>query len=96
MMAQPTDETLVQAALAGDKAAFGQLAARYQSMAMNIALRMVNGESSTQDLVQEAMLQAYLSLPGLRDPSRFQSWLYGVVRNVCGAYLREQKARRQW
>ncbi|MEZ4658092.1 MAG: sigma factor [Caldilineaceae bacterium] len=83
----PTDEKLVHSALTGDKAALANWR-RYQNMAMSIALRVVNGESSAQDLVQEAMLEAYLSLPSLRDPSRFRSWLYGVVRNVCGAYFR--------
>lgn len=95
-MLPPTDEALVILAQAGDKTAFGHLVDRYQAMVMSLALRMVADESSAQDLVQEALLQAYLSLPSLRDPNRFPSWLYGVVRNVCGTYRREQRAKWRW
>jgi RNA polymerase sigma-70 factor (ECF subfamily) len=95
-MMQPTDEALVSAAQAGDKTAFGHLVDRYQARAMSIALRMVADEGNAQDLTQEAILQAYLSLSTLREPSRFANWLFGVVRNVCATYLRTQKAKWRW
>jgi RNA polymerase sigma factor (sigma-70 family) len=41
--------------------------------------------------VQEAILQAYLSLAHLRDTSRFKSWLYGITLNICRSYLHDQK-----
>jgi RNA polymerase sigma factor (sigma-70 family) len=37
------------------------------------------------------MLQAYLSLDKLNDPTRFKSWLYGIVLNLCRNDLRRQK-----
>ena len=52
---------------------------------------MLGHEEIAQDLTQEALLQAYLSLANLRDPSRFSSWLYGITLNVCRSYLRNQK-----
>jgi len=86
-----TDTELVALARNGDKDAFGRLAQRYQVMAQRFAMRLVAKEDSAQDLVQEAMLQAYLSLKKLRDPARFKSWLCGIVLNVCRSHLREQK-----
>jgi len=44
-----------------------------------------------QELVQDAMLQAYLSLEKLNDPTRFKSWLYGIVLNICRNDLRRRK-----
>lgn len=75
----------------GDREAFGCLIERYQALARRITLRMILAEEAAQDLVQEAMLQAYLSLKDLRNEDSFRSWLYGIVLNVSKSYLREEK-----
>lgn len=87
-----TDADLVLATRNGDKQAFGRLVERYLPMARRFALRLLNNQEIVQDLAQEAMLQAYLSLDNLREADKFQRWLYGIVRNVCHNYLRSQKA----
>jgi RNA polymerase sigma factor (sigma-70 family) len=89
-----SDQELVYLARAGDKEAFGQLAERFQEVAWRIALRMVAREDIAQELVQEALLQAYLSLDRLREAERFKSWLLGIVLNLCKNYLRS--ANRGW
>jgi RNA polymerase sigma factor (sigma-70 family) len=75
----------------GNKEAFGYLIERYQMMVRQVALRMVMAEDVAQDLSQETMLQAYLSLKDLRVEERFRSWLYGIVLNVTKSYLRSQR-----
>jgi RNA polymerase sigma factor (sigma-70 family) len=60
-------------------------------MAQRLALGMIHNENIARELVQEAMLQAYLSLKHLKDDERFRSWFYGIVLNVCRSYLRDQK-----
>lgn len=90
-MAEKTDNELVKLARQGDKDAFGVLAQRYQTIARRFALRLTGNEDAAQDLAQEAMLQAYLSLKNLRDPARFKSWLCGIVLNVSRSYLRDRK-----
>lgn len=96
-MVDRTDRYLVLLARQGDKEAFGRLFERYQSLAARIAMRMVgNAPEAAQDVVQEAMLQAYLSLDDLRDEDRFRSWLYGIVLNVSKSYLREQARRSRF
>jgi len=90
-MDEKSDAELIVLARRGDKNAFGHLARRYQSMAERIAMGMVANAFITQELAQEAILQAYLSLDHLRDNDRFRSWLYGITLNVCRGYLRDQK-----
>jgi len=90
-MTNKADSELVALARSGDKDAFSQLIERYQQMVMRIALGMVAYEEIAHELAQEAILQAYLSLDHLRDISRFKSWLYGIVLNVCRSYIRDQK-----
>jgi RNA polymerase sigma factor (sigma-70 family) len=86
-----TDAELVALARTGDKVAFGALVERYQLMAKRAAMRMVAHEDIAQELAQEAMLRAYLALSKLRDDQNFRNWLYGIVLNVCRAYLRDHK-----
>jgi len=90
-MEERTDIELVELARKGDKDAFGVLAQRYQMTARRLAMRLVGKEDSAQELAQEAMLQAYLSLDRLRDPARFKSWLCGIVLNVCRSHLRDRE-----
>lgn len=90
-MTNKADSELVALARSGDKDAFSQLIERYQQMVRRIALGMVAHEEIARELAQEALLQAYLSLDHLRDSSRFKSWLYGIVLNVCRSYIRDQK-----
>lgn len=61
-------------------------------MAKRIAIGMVGNRDIAQDLVQEAMLQAYLCLDCLQDDKRFRNWLYGIVLNVCRSYIRDARA----
>jgi RNA polymerase sigma factor (sigma-70 family) len=90
-MTNKADSELVALARSGDKDAFSQLIERYQQMVRRIALGMVAHEEIARELAQDALLQAYLSLDHLRDISRFKSWLYGIVLNVCRSYIRDQK-----
>ena len=85
------DAELVRLARSGDKKAFCLLVERYQHLARRVALGMVRSEQLAEDLAQEAILAAYLSLGNLRDEGRFASWLYGFVLNVCRGYIRAQK-----
>ncbi len=85
---EETDAQLVARARADDTDAFRSLLERYQPMAFHLALRMVGKEEVAHELVQEALLQAYLSLDHLRDDARFKSWLYGIVLNLCRNWRR--------
>ncbi len=90
-MKNKADTELVALARSGNKDAFSQLIERYQLMAKRIALGMIAREDIARELVQEAILETYLSLDHLRDNARFKGWFYGIVLNVCRSYIREQK-----
>src|SRR5260370_2300746 len=90
-MRERTDTELLTAARDGNKDAFGYLVERYRPMTERIAQGMVGNAYIAQELAQEAVLQAYLSLDRLRNDGRFASWLYGITLNVCRNYLRSQK-----
>ena len=90
-MNQKIDAELVALARCGDKTAFSHLIKRHRTLALRVAQKMMSRNDIAQELVQEAFLQAYLSLDRLQDDSKFQSWLCGIVINVCRSYIRHQK-----
>ncbi|HEY32665.1 MAG TPA: sigma-70 family RNA polymerase sigma factor [Dehalococcoidia bacterium] len=90
-MEERTDIELIELARQGDKDAFGLLLQRYQMIARRFAMRLVANEDFAQQLAQEAMLQAYLSLDHLRDAARFKGWLCGIVLNIYRSRLRARR-----
>ena len=89
-MQEHTDAELVVLARTGEAEAFVHLMERYRLIASAVALRHLPDREYVRDIVQEAILQAYLSLDHLRDPARFKSWFYAIVVNTCRMWLRRQ------
>jgi RNA polymerase sigma-70 factor (ECF subfamily) len=77
-----SDAQLVEAALAGDREAFGDLVVRYQDRLFNLLVRIVGSREDAADAVQDAFIQAYQKLDSFRGESRFYTWLYRVAMNV--------------
>jgi RNA polymerase sigma factor (sigma-70 family) len=87
------DDELVAAALAEDPAAFAALVERNRARVEAVVERMVGGEA--EDVVQEALLRAYLGLSQLRDPTRFGAWLCGIAVNLAKMRLRRRALERK-
>ncbi|MGW8762565.1 sigma-70 family RNA polymerase sigma factor [Streptomyces sp. NPDC055815] len=72
---------LVEAARAGDEDARDTLVRDHLPLVHNIVGRALDGHADTDDIVQETMVRALDGLTGLRDPSRFRSWLVAIAMN---------------
>ncbi len=81
------DAQMVRRVLKGDNDAYAELVNAYQGQAVAMALHLCGDFETAQDLAQEAFLQAYRSLAGLKHPAAFRAWLYGILRNVCRKHL---------
>jgi RNA polymerase sigma factor (sigma-70 family) len=88
-----TETELVALAQAGDADAFSQLIERTRVIALALAFRLIANPETVRDVIQEATLQAFLSLDRLRDTTRFRPWFSGIVLNLCRTWLREQNTR---
>jgi RNA polymerase sigma-70 factor (ECF subfamily) len=89
------ERALIRRAQRGDRSAFDALVRRYDQEVLRRTLRMVRSEEEAQDLYQEVFLKVYRSLGQFRLESRFSTWLYRVVTNVCFDHLRQQKSRSE-
>jgi NitT/TauT family transport system substrate-binding protein len=85
-----TYQNLIRQATGGDTKAFSELVRRFSSMARAVALQRLRDPALAEDALQEALLAAWLHLPGLRNPDAFPSWLRGIVVNSCRRMLRSR------
>jgi len=86
------DKHLVIAARRGELAAFNQLVLHYQSVAYNVAFRIIGDAEAAADATQDAFLKAYRALDGFRGES-FKAWLLRIVTNTCYDHLRARQRR---
>ncbi len=85
---------MVALACAGDRAAFAELVRRRQSWLRNLFRRFCGDPVLADDLAQQAFLQAWRTIAGLRHPTRFGSWLRRVAVNTWLQHLRHNDALR--
>lgn len=52
---------------------------------------ILRDEYAAQDAVQEAFIEAWRSLPGLREPERFEAWLRRLLVRSCFKGVRRTK-----
>jgi RNA polymerase sigma-70 factor (ECF subfamily) len=76
---------LVERAQGGDQDAFAALATASVDRCYAIAYRILRDMDRAQDATQQALLGAWRDLPTLRDPERFDAWLYRLVVRACYA-----------
>jgi RNA polymerase sigma-70 factor, ECF subfamily len=74
---------LVEAAARGDHEAFEVLATSAGDRLYAVARLVLRSADLAEDAVQEALVRAWQQLPSLRDPDRFDAWLYRLVVNAC-------------
>lgn len=91
---EPSDASLVEAAMAGDQGAFALLFHRYYAMIHALAYRFCLDGAEAQDIVQETFIKAARSLAKFRGESSFKNWLYRVAVN-CGRDRWRKKSREE-
>jgi RNA polymerase sigma-70 factor (ECF subfamily) len=84
---------LVEAARSGDHEAFEVLATSAADRLYAVARLILRATDLAEDAVQEALVRAWLQLPTLRDPERFDAWLHRLLVNACADQGRQL---RRW
>jgi RNA polymerase sigma-70 factor (ECF subfamily) len=86
------EQALIGAARKGDARAFNQLVLLYQSMAYNVAYRILSDPDAAADATQDAFLSAFKAMRKFRGGS-FKAWLLRIVTNACYDQLRVKQRR---
>src|SRR5262249_41414221 len=79
----PTDAELVDAALAGGRAAFDAIAERHPRHVYELCYRFVGNHEDASDLAQDVFVRAYRGLKRFRGQASLGTWLYRIGVNVC-------------
>lgn len=77
---QLSDEDLAIRAMRGNLQAYTVLMVRYRGAVLLIAEEVLGSRASAEDVAQGVFLVVFQSLPRLREPQRFASWLYAITR----------------
>jgi RNA polymerase sigma-70 factor (ECF subfamily) len=84
------EKALIDAARQGDVGSFNQLVLSYQSMAYNVAYRILGDRDTAADATQDAFLSAFKAISKFRGGS-FKAWILRIVTNACYDQLRQKK-----
>ncbi len=85
-----SDGDLVEQARAGNQEAFEILVERYQMPLYQFISRYFGDYDQRCDVLQQVLIQLYISLPNLQTNRSLQAWMFRVARNRCLDELRHK------
>ena len=85
-------QDVVRRAQEGEAAAMRELIASQQTYVYSICRGMMRNEADAADMTQEAFVRVLRSLRTFRGETKFTTWLYRLVTNVCLDELRRRGA----
>ncbi len=85
---QLEQEYLVNRATQGDHEAFSQIVDKYSTLMLRTATMIVGDRDIAEDVVQDALIQAWHHLPDLRKAGALRPWLMRIVVNQCISFKR--------
>lgn len=77
------DEDLIEAFLAGDERAFGELVGRHRRHVYRVARGILRRHDQADEAAQEAFVKAYRNLAAFQGQSSFRTWLHRIARNAA-------------
>lgn len=84
------EQALVAAAQAGITGAMNELLARHKTVLYRAARRFTTSHEDAEELVQDAMLRAFVNVGKFRKECRFGTWLIAIVNNAALSMKRKR------
>lgn len=88
-----SDRELLEAHVAGDDLAFGELIARHKDRLWAVALRTTGDPEEAADALQDALISAFRRADQFRGDSAVTTWLHRIVVNASLDRLRRRSVR---
>jgi RNA polymerase sigma-70 factor, ECF subfamily len=79
---------IVSRALQGDQQAFSDIVEQYGTLMLRTASMIVGDRDIAEDVVQDALIQAWHHLADLREAGALRPWLMRIVVNQCISFKR--------
>lgn len=84
------DVEVVQAFLANDERAFGEIVKRYDSRLLNFVYRTIGDRERARDLVQETFVRVYRHIHRFDQTKKLSTWVYTIAGNLAKNELRNR------
>lgn len=88
---EAAEADLIRSARRGDSNAFGQLVARHQLAAFNIAYRLTGSRQEAQDVAQEAFIKTHQALDRFDLQRPFAPWFTRIVTNTALNLIKQRR-----
>jgi RNA polymerase sigma-70 factor (ECF subfamily) len=88
------ERRLVRQAQSGDTAAYEELVRIHQPRLLAVVGGILRRNQDVEDVAQQVLVKAYVSLKRFDLRSAFGTWLYKIAVNECWDYFRKKKVRR--
>ena len=92
-MTQTTAE-LVRAAAMGDRTAFEMLVNQHAAMVAGVAYSRCGDFTLSEDIAQEAFIEAWRNLATIHEPEKFPGWICTIARRRATDSMRSKKSVR--
>ena len=92
---EPSDATLVERCLDGNREEYGTLVRRHQDAVFGLALRWCRDRDEAADLAQDTFVRAYRKLRTYKPEYSFRNWLLSVCANLGKNRFRSNDRRRR-
>jgi RNA polymerase sigma-70 factor (ECF subfamily) len=89
------EKELIKSAKDGDVSAFEKIILKHQEKIYNFALFLVGNPHDAQEILQQALLKAYLSIKSFKGKSSFTTWLYRIVNNTFQDELKKSYKKHE-
>ena len=73
------NRTDVEKMIQGDESAFDELYRSFSGKLYRMAYFITGNQSDSEDVLQETFVKCYLHRKSLKDPERFEAWLYQIL-----------------
>ena len=90
-MKEKSDETVINLVVAGDRDAYSEIVARYNSSIIRYCRSIVLNTHAAEDVAQETFIKAYVNLNSFKRGRKFSSWLYRIAHNESISYIRKHR-----
>jgi RNA polymerase sigma-70 factor (ECF subfamily) len=90
-MAEYNEDEIVAQIRTGDVGAFCKWVDRYKHRAISIAYSCCANYEDAKDISQEAFIKAFKSIKYFKGQSKFYTWFYRILVNICKDHIRRKK-----
>ena len=90
------EQSLLTQARNGDEAAYAELCRRHAKKVYHVVFRMTKSREDTEDVLQEALMKAFIHLSGFEGRSAFSSWLTRIAINGVLMMRRKRRSHREF